>query len=106
MTSNDADATPRVAKTLRAHFPAERVSEAPVVPASEDFGLFGSEWGVPSVFWVVGGTDPAVFARLKAEGRLNELPINHSSHLLPVIHPTLETGIETLVVAPQARLAA
>jgi hypothetical protein len=24
--------------------------------ASEDFGSFGAEWGVPSVFWFVGGT--------------------------------------------------
>ena len=34
-------------------------------PASEDFGSFGSEWHVPSVFWFVGGTDPEVYAKAK-----------------------------------------
>jgi hippurate hydrolase len=34
-------------------------------------------------------------------GRLNELPVNHSPRFAPVIHPTLRTGVETLVVAAQ-----
>ena len=32
--------------------------------ASEDFGSFGTEWHVPSVFWFVGGTDPGTYAKL------------------------------------------
>lgn len=73
---------------------------------SEDFGCFGSEWGVPSVYWFVGGTDPARYAKAKAEGWLNELPVNHSPHFVPVLHPTLATGVEALAAAALAWNAA
>jgi hippurate hydrolase len=99
---NDAEATKRVADAFRRHFPAERVRQTGPAPASEDFGSFGTEWQVPSVFWFVGGTDPDVYAKAKEAWRLNELPVNHSPLFAPVIHPTLQTGVETLVVAAQA----
>jgi amidohydrolase len=99
---NDAEATKRVADAFRRYFPAERVRQTGPAPASEDFGSFGTEWHVPSVFWFVGGTDPDVYARAQKAGRLNELPVNHSPLFAPVIHPTLKTGVETLVVAAQA----
>jgi len=103
---NDAGATRRVVDAFRQHFPAERVRQTGPASASEDFGSFGTEWHVPSVFWFVGGTDPDVYAQAKKAGRLNELPVNHSPLFAPVIHPTLATGIETLVVAAQAWLSA
>jgi len=103
---NDRGASKRVVDAFRAHFGAERVRETGPAPASEDFGSFGSEWHSPSVFWFVGGTDPAVYARAKAANRLNELPVNHSPKFAPVIHPTLRTGVEALVVATQAWLSA
>src|SRR5689334_7992434 len=103
---NDADATRRVADSFRRYFPAERVRQTGPAPASEDFGSFGTEWHVPSVFWFVGGTDPDVYAQAQKAGRLNELPVNHSPLFAPVIHPTLKTGVETLVVAAQAWLSA
>ena len=102
---NDAEASKRVADAFRRHFSAERVRVTGPAPASEDFGSFGTEWHVPSVFWFVGGTDPDRYAQAKAAGRLNELPVNHSPHFAPVIHPTLETGVETLVVSARAWLA-
>ena len=72
-----------------ARISADRVRHTGPAPASEDFGCFGTEWHAPSVFWFVGGTDPAVYAKARAEGRINELPVNHSPHFAPVIHPTL-----------------
>jgi len=103
---NDAEATARVADAFRGYFPAERVRQTGPAPASEDFGSFGTEWHVPSVFWFVGGTDPDIYAKAKEAGRLNELPVNHSPLFAPVVHPTLQTGVETLVVAAQAWLSA
>jgi hypothetical protein len=44
--------------------------------------------------------------KAKEAGRLNELPVNHSPLFAPVIHPTLETGVEALVVAARDWLAA
>lgn len=103
---NDRDASKRVVEAFRAHFGAERVRETGPAPASEDFGSFGSEWHSPSVFWFVGGTDPTTYAKAKAANRLNELPVNHSPKFAPVIHPTLRTGVETLVVATRSWLSA
>ena len=103
---NDASASERIAAAFRAYFPADRVRHTGPAPASEDFGCFGGEWHVPSVFWFVGGTDPASYAEAKEAGRLNELPVNHSPQFAPVIHPTLRTGIEALVVGSLAWLSA
>jgi len=106
MVENDPAATKRVANAFRQHFAAGRVEESQPTTASEDFGSFGAEWLSPAVFWFVGGTDPDIYAKAKADGRLGDLPTNHNPRFAPVIHPTLETGIETLVVAAQAWLAA
>jgi amidohydrolase len=103
---NDADASARVVDAFRRYFPADRVRQTGPAPASEDFGSFGTEWHVPSVFWFVGGTDPDTYAKAKEAGRINDLPVNHSPKFAPVLHPTLKTGVETLIVAAQVWLAA
>src|SRR6201987_338255 len=103
---NNRDASKQVVDAFRGHFGAERVRETGPAPASEDFGSFGSEWRVPSVFWFVGGTDPETYAKAKAANKLTELPVNHSPKFAPVLHPTLQTGVETLVVATRAWLPA
>jgi hippurate hydrolase len=104
LVTNDPEATGRVGEAFRRHFPADRLRETKPAPASEDFGIFGTEWHVPSVFWFVGGTDPDQYAKAKAAGRTADLPTNHSPYFAPVLHPTLETGVETLVTAAGAWL--
>jgi len=103
---NDATASHRIAEAFRGYFSADRVKHTGPAPASEDFGCFGTAWQVPSVFWFVGGTDPDIYAKAKEANRLNALPVNHSPKFAPVIHPTLRTGVETLVVATRAWLPA
>jgi amidohydrolase len=103
---NDPVAADRVRTAFREHFGEERVVEIPPISASEDFGSFGNEWQAPSMFWTVGGTEPDAYRQAKETGRLAELPTNHSPSFAPVIHPTLETGVETLVAAASAWLAA
>jgi amidohydrolase len=103
---NDRDASKRVVDAFRGYFGLERVRETGPAPASEDFGSFGSEWRSPSVFWFVGGTDPDTYTKAKAANRLNALPVNHSPQFAPVIHPTLQTGVETLIVATCAWVSA
>ena len=103
---NNQEATNRVVDAFRGHFGAERVRATGAAPASEDFGSFGSEWHVPSVFWFVGGTDPETYAKAKKANKINELPVNHSPKFAPVLHPTLQTGVEALVVAARAWLPA
>src|SRR6185295_5129116 len=74
---NDKHASARVADAFRSYFSTERVMHTGPAPASEDFGCFGTEWDVPSVYWFVGGTYPATYAKAKEAGRINELPVNH-----------------------------
>jgi hippurate hydrolase len=105
LVTNDPAATDRVVGAFRRHFPADRVRLTGPAPASEDFGSFGTEWHAPSVFWFVGGTDPGRYAKAKEDGTVNEIPTNHNPRFAPVIHPTLEAGVETLVAAAQAWLA-
>jgi amidohydrolase len=106
LVRNDPEAATRVRTAFRTHFGDERVVDIPPISASEDFGSFGSEWHAPSVFWTVGGTDPDAYRRAKEAGRLSELPTNHNPRFAPVIHPTLETGVATLLAGACAWLAA
>lgn len=103
MTVNDAAATARVAKAFQAQF-GERAYETAPAAASEDFSLFGRAWKTPYVFWFVGGTEPDVYAKAKAEGQINRIPGNHSSRFSPVLHPTLRTGLQAMLAAAGAWL--
>jgi amidohydrolase len=99
LTVNDPAATERVAASLRRRFGDDLVMklDAPIA-ASEDFGSFGTEWGVPSVFWYVGGIDPHTYRTAEEAGRVSDdIPTNHNPSFAPVLHPTIDVGIEALV---------
>jgi len=102
---NDPEATKQTVNAFRSYFPANRVQDTQPTTASEDFGSFGTEWQVPSVFWFVGGTDPETYEKAKKSGTIADIPTNHNPRFAPVIHPTLEAGVEALVVAAQAWLS-
>lgn len=103
LTVNDEAATRRVAAAFQAQF-GDRAHEADPGSASEDFSVFGRTWKVPYVFWFVGGTDPGAYQRASQEGRTNQLPSNHSPRFAPVVHPTLETGLQAMLTAASAWL--
>ena len=105
LVRNDPQATKRIADAFRSHFSPERIQETQPTTASEDFGCFGSEWHVPSVFWFVGGTDPNVYAQAKQDNKIGEIPTNHNPRFAPVIHPTLRAGVEAMIVAAQVWLS-
>ena len=104
--TNDAAATATVGEAFVEHFGADRAMEGPVATASEDFGLFGSRGGFPSMFWFVGGSDPVIFQQALAANRINEdIPFNHSPRYAPIQDPTITTGIEAMLVAAMCWLA-
>lgn len=103
LTENDRAATERVAAAFRSRF-GDAALEARPKAASEDFSVFGRAWGVPYVFWFVGGTDPGVFAKAVAEGTVNALPSNHSPRFAPVLDPTLRVGLDAMLSAASAWL--
>ena len=102
---NDPEATKQVLGAFRSYFPPDHVKDTQPTTASEDFGSFGTEWQVPSVFWFVGGTDPETYAKAEKSGTIAGIPTNHNPRFAPVIHPTLEAGVEAIVVAAQAWLS-
>jgi hippurate hydrolase len=104
LTYNDEAATQRVVNAIKARLGDERVQEIGPSSGSEDFSEFARAWKVPSVYWVVGGTDPQKYAEAEKAGRVNQLPSNHSPRFAPVITPTLRTGIEAMLGAADAWL--
>ncbi|WP_206244946.1 amidohydrolase [Novosphingobium terrae] len=105
ITRNDEQATRRVVAALEGTFGTEAVSEIPPATASEDFGLFGTAWDSPSVFWVVGGIDPDLYAEARSRGAVDTLPANHAPDFAPVLDPTLQIGLKAMVSAALAWLA-
>jgi amidohydrolase len=101
---NDPEATGRTVAALEARFGDKRVMEQRPVNASEDFGIFGTAAGAPSVFWTFGGLDPEFVMTARREGRMAEIPVNHSPFFAPVIEPTISTGVEALITAALAWL--
>lgn len=102
LTRNDEGATRKVVAALGQHFGSDRIAEISPVSASEDFGLFGTAWNVPTVFWVIGGIDPVLYEEARKAGKLDELPANHAPNFAPVVDPTLRTGIEAMLAAAGA----
>ena len=94
--------TPELAQKLKRVFKKwlgeeQTVSTKPIMGA-EDFGLLGrSEPKIPiCIFWL-GTIDPERVRMSEASGQ--PLPALHSSKFLPVIEPTLNTGITAMSAA-------
>lgn len=98
-TRNDEAATHKAVDAIRRRFGDDRLTEIAPATASEDFGLFGAAWDVPTVFWVIGGIDPDTYAKAEKAGKLDVLPANHAPDFAPVLHPTLQTGVEAILAA-------
>lgn len=104
LTVNDPEITLTIAEAFRGQF-GDRVSEAAPVGASEDFSRFGRAWQSPYTMWFVGGADHARYDQAVAEGTVGTLPGPHSPFWAPVLYPTLQTGIETILTAAGLWLA-
>ncbi|MFF5767737.1 amidohydrolase [Streptomyces tanashiensis] len=105
VTVNDERATGTVMTAIAEALGQERVFTLPqTLTGSEDFGVFGTALGVPSVFWHFGGADPALFRDIDPEVLLTDglpetVPANHSPHFAPVPDPTIGIGVTTLLAA-------
>jgi hippurate hydrolase len=65
------------------------ITEEPITP-SEDYSYFVG-LGIPSLYFSLGGADPAKFAEAHKGGPM--LPSNHSPYFAPDVEPSLRTGI-------------
>jgi hippurate hydrolase len=97
LTRNGEAATRKVVAAPEQHFGATRVSEISPATASEDFGLFGTAWNTPFVFWVVGGIDPIRYDEAVKAGKVDELPANHAPDFAPIIGSDSHLLLATLM---------
>lgn len=105
-TINDHTATARLTAAFERAFGEGSVVDPGMFTGSEDVSWFAREAGVPLVFWFWGGVDPQKFADAVAAGTVErDIPTNHSPFFAPVMHPTIERGVENLVVAAKEFLA-
>jgi hippurate hydrolase len=105
---NDAAACARVSDAFSSDLGQGLVLDPGPVTASEDVGLLAAASGAPCAYWLLGSADPALFAGVtsleEAEAIVRGLPSNHSPLFVPVIDPTLRTGIAALTSAARAWL--
>lgn len=100
LTSNDE----RMAGTLRTGFETFFgrdcvLEDVPCYPC-EDFSILAREIQAPYVYWFLGKSDPTVLDEARKEGKfLDKIPLEHSPFNAPLIHPTLETGMNALSIA-------
>ena len=92
VTSNDESVTAHVRAAFDDFFGENSVDLAQV-PASEDFSIIPDAFGIPYSYWGLGG-----FADQQ------NAPGNHSPAFAPDMQPTLDRGVEALVVAASAWL--
>lgn len=105
-TINDRAATERLTTAFDRAFGEGTVIDPGMFTGSEDVSWFARESDVPLVFWFWGGHDPQAYADAEAGGTLNEsIPTNHSPFFAPILHPTIERGVDALVVAATEFLA-
>jgi hippurate hydrolase len=77
------------------------------VSGSEDVGQLATAADAPLVFWITGGSDPETIMAAQAAGRFEQdIPSNHSPYFAPILHPTIERGVEALVLGARTFLAA
>lgn len=106
---NDLEGSARTAAVLRTVVGDAGVIDPGPVTGSEDVGVFALTAGVPCVYWILGGADPALFAgagtAAELMAKMADIPSNHSPYYAPAIQPTLTIGVAALVMAAKEWLA-
>lgn len=100
LTYND----PELTETLNAAFIAEFGDDVYFAPGaltgSEDVGVLATAADAPLVYWMLGGHDIAEYEAAEKQGTVHvDIPSNHSPFYAPVIDPTLQRGVDALVLA-------
>lgn len=87
LTDNNEDVTTQVRAAFDQYF-GEQSTDLDRISASEDFSIIPDAFGTPYTYWGLGGFVDQVDA-----------PGNHSPLFAPDIQPTLDRGIEAIIVA-------
>ncbi|MGA9641807.1 MAG: amidohydrolase [Terriglobales bacterium] len=87
---NDPALAERLRGVLEAALGKQNVITTGPITASEDYSAF-VELGIPSLYFSLGGADPAKLAEAERAGKM--LPSNHSPLFAPDVEPALKTGV-------------
>ena len=105
LTTNDAEVNAKVTEAFTEFFGNKAVYQTDPYTASEDFSRLPDAFDIPYTYWVIGSVEVEKYRQAVAEGTVAQnIPANHSPAFAPDIDPTLETGIQTHVVAALAYL--
>ncbi|TJZ52185.1 amidohydrolase [Streptomyces piniterrae] len=105
VTVNDSVTLRAVNERFTQLFGEKRLFAYSPASGSEDAGLLATAADAPLYYWWLGGWDPEEFRTALAAGRLaQDIPSNHSPRFVPVVQPTLTTGVQALTVAALSRL--
>ncbi len=104
---NDAAALGRTLEAFAAWLGPDAILDHGAGAGSEDVGILATAAGAPLSYWLLGGTDPALFSTGDmSDAALLYVPSNHSPHYAPVLEPTLTLGVTALATAVRTWLPA
>ncbi|SEF13651.1 amidohydrolase [Jiangella alba] len=104
---NDPAALGRTLDAFAAWLGPDNILDPGAGAGSEDVGILATSAAAPLSYWLLGGTDPALFTTGDmTDPALLTVPSNHSPHYAPVIQPTLTNGVTALVTAARTWLPA
>ncbi|WP_433033809.1 amidohydrolase [Actinomycetospora sp. CA-053990] len=104
---NDAAALGRTLEAFAAWLGPDAILDPGAGAGSEDVGILATAAGAPLSYWLLGGTDPALFSTGDmSDPALLSVPSNHSPYYAPVLEPTLTLGVTALATAVRTWLPA
>lgn len=98
-TVNDESMMKTLAKSFSEHFGDRFDANIPTTTIAEDFSVLATSQGRPCAFWHWGGVEEGLWDQRLKEGRIDDIPANHTARFAPVIQPTMQTGINALCIA-------
>ncbi|KAF2494865.1 amidohydrolase [Lophium mytilinum] len=101
-TVNDEPMMKTLEKSFSEHFGDDFDANIPTTTIAEDFSILATSQGRPCAFWHWGGIEHGLWDQSLKEGKIDEIPANHTARFAPVIQPTMRTGIHALCVAALA----
>jgi amidohydrolase len=91
---NDPRLVDKLLTVFTSEFGKENLVSIDPVLSGEDFSYYNLQRTIPSVFFNIGGADPAKFAESLKTGI--PLPSNHSPFMAPTPELTIQTGIKAM----------
>lgn len=101
-TVNDDSMMKTLEKSFSDYFGGDFDAKISTTTISEDFSVLATSQNRPCAFWHWGGVEEGLWDQKLKEGRIDDIPANHTARFAPVIQPTMRTGIYTLCVAALA----